>query len=126
MKRVYFLTFALSFGLASCSNDIATDSGAIKAYPNPYNAGSGILTIEKIDGSVFSTTAVNEIIVYDFNLTEVYRATVPPDSTGRRLFWGGIDNTGAKVVAGMYYLKVIISSTTSVSNADSMYKLIVQ
>jgi len=127
MKIISYTILAAGLAATACSNEIATDSGAIKAYPNPYNAAAGVLTIEKTDGSIFSQNATNEIIVYDFNMTEVYHANAIPDATtAKKLIWGGIDKTGTKVAAGMYYLKVIISNAAGVSNADSMYKLAVQ
>jgi hypothetical protein len=49
-----------------------------------------------------------------------------PSATSKKLVWGGVDSGGTRVAPGIYYVKVITTSATSVTNADSMFKLIVQ
>lgn len=125
MKRK--LTLAIPFMLlfAACSNLPPDETSGIKAYPNPYNPTQGNLTIEKVDGTAFST-AQNDLVVYDFSLTEVYRANPQPDGTGKKIFWAGFDNSGVKVAPGVYYIKLVSIGQTSAANADSMFKLVVQ
>jgi len=126
MKLLRYVIFATAALQAACSNMPQDDANIIKAYPNPYNPTAGVLTIERTDGSAFA--AQNDLIIYDFNLAEVYRATVAPEptSTNKKLLWGGIDSGGTRVAPGIYYVKVISTGTTTVTNADSMFKLIVQ
>ena len=126
MKLLRYAIFAAAALQMACSNLPQDDANIIKAYPNPYNPTAGVLTIERTDGSQFA--AQNDLIIYDFNLAEVYRGTVAPEptSTNKKLLWGGVDAGGNRVAPGVYYVKVITTSATSVTNADSMFKLIVQ
>ncbi len=127
MKKILLLSFALVAFHAACNNMAPDSAQALKAYPNPYNPASGVLTIENTDGSAFSTTQ-NDFIVYDFALNEIYRANLIPVDTGthKKLVWAGIDNAAVKVSPGVYYLKVVTTTTTQALNADSMFRLIVQ
>jgi|JI8StandDraft_1071087.scaffolds.fasta_scaffold06576_5 hypothetical protein len=126
MKPLRYTLFAAAALFAACNNMPADDANIIKAYPNPYDAAAGVLTIERSDGSAFA--AQNDLVIYDFNLAEVYRANVAPIDapTNKKLVWGGVDSGGTRVAPGIYYVKVITTSATSVTNADSMFKLIVQ
>lgn len=112
----------------ACSNLPSEDASSIKAYPNPYNPTTGILTIEKTDGTSFGSAAVNDLIVYDFALNEVYRSNLQPvdATTNKKLIWGGIDKAGVKVSPGTYYIKVVNTQQTGVNNSDTMFKLVVQ
>lgn len=123
--RILFLTALFSF--AACSNLPPDETSGIKAYPNPYNPTQGVLTIEKTDGSAFSSTQ-NDLVVYDFSLQEVYRAnTLPVDApTNKKIVWAGIDASSVKVAPGFYYLKLVSIGQTGAVNADSMFKLVVQ
>lgn len=123
MKSIRLVLLA-SFALAACSNLPPDDSVPFKAYPNPYNPTAGVLTIEKLSGA-YATTDQHDLSILDYNLTEVYRATVTPSAVGK-ITWTGIDNAGTKVVPGVYYVKVIVSKTTGVEGADAMFKLAVQ
>lgn len=127
MKRALLTIICLSTFVMGCNNMQPDDSQTLKAYPNPYNPTAGVLTIEKTDGSDFSTSQ-NDLIIYDFSLHEVYKANVLPSGTpaNKKLVWSGIDNTGLKVSPGIYYIKVMSTTTTGTTNADSMFKLIVQ
>lgn len=122
MKSIRLIFFA-SLTLAACSNLPPDDTAPFKAYPNPYNPTTGVLTIEKLSGA-YATTDQHDLSILDYNLTEVYRATVTPN--GGKITWTGIDNAGTKVVPGVYYVKVIVSKTTGVEGADAMFKLAVQ
>ncbi|AFM13875.1 hypothetical protein [Turneriella parva] len=126
MKFLRYAIIAAVTLQAGCSNMPQDDANIIKAYPNPYNPTAGVLTIERTDGSAFA--AQNDLIIYDFNLAEVYRANIAPIDTGtnKKLVWGGVDSGGTRVAPGVYYVKVITTSATTVTNADSMFKLIVQ
>jgi len=125
MKLFRYTIIAAAALLAACNNMPADDANIIKAYPNPYVASAGVLTIERSDGTPFA--AQNDLVIYDFNLAEVYRANIAPDAaTSKKLVWGGVDSGGTRVAPGIYYVKVITTSATSVTNADSMFKLIVQ
>ncbi len=121
----YTMIAALAY-FAACSNMPSDEANILKAYPNPYNPTQGNLTIERSDGSAFS--AQNDLVIYDFNLAEVYRASVAPTDapTNKKLTWGGIDSGGVRVAPGVYFVKVITTTATTVVNADSMFKLIVQ
>jgi hypothetical protein len=127
MKRKLTLAIPFMLLLAACSNLPPDETAGIKAYPNPYNPTQGNLTIEKIDGTAFSTTQ-NDLVVYDFSLHEVYRANpIPVDvGTNKKIVWAGFDNSGIKVAPGVYYLKIVSIGQTSAVNADSMFKLVVQ
>lgn len=127
MKRKLFLTIAFAALLGACSNLPPDETSGIKAYPNPYNPTQGNLTIEKVDGTAFST-AQNDLVVYDFSLHEVYRANPQPvDSpANKKIVWAGFDNSGIKVAPGTYYLKLVSIGQTTAVNADSMFKLVVQ
>lgn len=126
MKLLRYAIFATAVLQAACSNMPQDDANIIKAYPNPYNPTAGVLTVERTDGSAFA--AQNDLIIYDFNLAEVYRANIAPiDSpTNKKLVWGGVDAGGTRVAPGVYYVKVVTTSATTVTNGDSMFKLIVQ
>lgn len=126
MKRKLLLAIPFVLLLAACSNLPPDENSGIKAYPNPYNPTQGNLTIEKNDGTAFSTSQ-NDLVVYDFNLHEVYRANpIPVDATNKKIVWAGFDNSGVKVAPGVYYLKLVSIGQTSVANVDSMFKLVVQ
>lgn len=125
MKRIALFFFTVSALVVGCTNMPLNGAQKFKAYPNPYNPATGVLTIENLDGSDFSTTQ-NDFVVYDFALNEVYRANLLPISGNKKLVWSGIDNAGIKVSPGIYYLKVIVTTASGGSNTDSMYKLIVQ
>lgn len=125
MKRTALFCFAVAAFVVGCTNMPLDGSQKLKAYPNPYNPAAGVLTIENLDGSDFSTTQ-NDFVVYDFALNEVYRANLLPISGNKKLVWSGIDNAGIKVSPGIYYLKVIMTTGSGATNTDSMYKLIVQ
>lgn len=126
MKLLKYTLIGMVAFFAACSNLPTDEENILKAYPNPYNPTQGNLTIERSDGTAFS--AQNDLIIYDFNLAEAYRATVAPtDSpTNKKLVWGGLDSGGVRVSPGIYYVKVITTTATAVANADSMFKLIVQ
>ena len=127
MKRKFALAIPFLLFISACSNLPPDETAGIKAYPNPYNPTQGNLTIEKVDGSAFSTTQ-NDLVVYDFSLHEVYRANpIPVDvGTNKKIVWAGFDNSGIKVAPGVYYLKLVSVGQTSAVNADSMFKLVVQ
>lgn len=127
MKRKFKLAIPFLLLIAACSNLPPDETAGIKAYPNPYNPTQGNLTIEKLDGTAFSTTQ-NDLVVYDFSLHEVYRANpIPVDApTNKKIVWAGFDSSGIKVAPGVYYLKVVSVGQTSAVNADSMFKLVVQ
>lgn len=124
MRKKLFTAVLITAFFAACSNLPPDETAGIKAYPNPYNPTQGNLTIEKTDGSAFSTTQ-NDLVVYDFNLREVYRAN-PQPLTATKIIWAGLDSAGVKVAPGFYYLKLVSIGQNSVSNADSMFKLVVQ
>ncbi len=126
MKFIRFAIIATAALQLACSNLPQDDSNLIKAYPNPYSPTAGVLTVERTDGSAFA--AQNDLIIYDFNLAEVYRANIAPIDAGtnKKLVWGGVDSGGTQVAPGVYYVKVVTTSATTVTNADSMFKLIVQ
>ncbi len=126
MKRKLLLALPFLI-LTACSNLPPDETSGIKAYPNPYNPPQGNLTIEKVDGTAFSATQ-NDLVVYDFNLHEIYRANpIPVDATTyKKIVWAGFDNSGIKVAPGVYYVKVVSVGQTSAVNADSMFKLVVQ
>lgn len=128
MKHIYLIIAALVITSGACNNLPSEETSSIKAYPNPYNPASGILTIEKTDGSGFGSTAVNDLIIYDFALNEVYRANLQPIDAGtnKKLIWGGIDSAGVKVSPGTYYVKVVNTQQAGVNNSDTMFKLVVQ
>lgn len=127
MKKIWVILSSAVLFAGACSNLPSEDTSSIKGYPNPYNPAAGVLTIEKTDGTAFSAQAVNDLIVYDFSLGEVYRSNVQPiDAASKKLIWGGIDKAGTKVSPGAYYLKVVASGQNGVTNSDTMFKLIVQ
>ncbi len=123
MKLIRLIFFALAAVFAACSNLPPDDATSFKAYPNPYNPAAGNLTLEKTSGA-FTGTDHHDLVVLDYNLTEVYRTTATV--TAGKISWPGIDNAGTKVAPGVYYVKVISNTTTGVEGADSMFKLIVQ
>jgi hypothetical protein len=126
MKIPITVVIAVAFlSGTACSNLPPESPGGIKAYPNPYLPTSGSLTIEKTDGTQFSTTDQHDLVIYDFNLREIYRAN-PPATAAGKIFWSGIDTDGTKVAPGIYYLKLVSTGQTGVSNADSMFRLIIQ
>ena len=125
MKNKLLLIIPALLWMSACSNLPPDETAGIKAYPNPYNPTQGNLTIEKTDGSDFSTTQ-NDLVVYDFSLHEIYRANPQPDTLKKKIYWAGFDNSGVKVAPGVYYLKLVSVGQTSVANVDSMFKLVVQ
>ena len=127
MKKIVLISLALMAFTAACNNMVPDSTQALKAYPNPYNPTAGVLSIENVDGSAFSTSQ-NDFIVYDFALNEIYRANLLPVDTGtnKKLVWAGIDNAAVKVSPGIYYIKVVTTTNTGALNVDSMFKLIVQ
>lgn len=127
MKRTYLIMAMLLIASGACSNLPSEDTSSIKAYPNPYNPTAGVLTIEKTDGTSFGSAAVNDLIIYDFALNEVYRTNAQPvDTALKKLIWGGIDNAGVRISPGTYYIKVVNTQQTGVNNSDTMFKLVVQ
>lgn len=126
MKYIRLVLMIAATAFAACSNLPPDDTTPFKAYPNPYNPTAGVLTIEKTSGAIYGATASDnhELVVLDYNLSEVYRIAVTP--SGGKITWTGIDGSGSKVVPGMYYIKVIVSKTTGVEGADAMFKLVVQ
>ena len=125
MKSIRIVVFFTAAAFAACSNLPPDDSVPFKAYPNPYNPTAGVLTIEKTSGAAYTATDTNELVVLDYNLSEVYHATVTP-SAANKITWAGIDGSGSKVVPGVYYVKVVVSKSTGVEGADAMFKLVVQ
>ncbi|MFO1480013.1 MAG: hypothetical protein U1F40_07440 [Turneriella sp.] len=128
MKKIVLISLALVAFTAACNNMVPDSTQALKAYPNPYNPTAGVLTIENVDGSDFSTSQ-NDFIVYDFALNEIYRANLLPvdaPTSKKKLVWAGIDNAAVKVSPGIYYIKVVTTTNTGALNVDSMFKLIVQ
>jgi hypothetical protein len=124
MKLIRLSFLAVAVLITSCSNLPPDDAASFKAYPNPYNPAAGNLTLEKTSG-IFSSTDHHDLVVLDYNLTEIYRTTATVTTTNK-ISWPGIDSGGTKVAPGVYYLKVISNTTTGVEGADSMFKLIVQ
>lgn len=126
MKSLGYFLAGLALVLAHCGNMPMDDSTAFKAYPNPYNPAAGVLTLEMLDGSNFSETQ-NDLSVLDFDLQEVYRANVLPDTaTKKKILWAGIDNTGRVVAPGVYYIKLMKSNATGTEGKDSLFKLVVK
>lgn len=126
MKKIVLISLALVAFTSACNNMVPDSTQALKAYPNPYNPTAGVLSIENVDGSAFSTSQ-NDFIVYDFALNEIYRANLlPTDASKKKLVWAGIDNAAVKVSPGIYYIKVVTTTNTGALNVDSMFKLIVQ
>jgi len=129
MKSIRIVVFFAAAAFAACSNLPPDDSAPFKAYPNPYNPTAGVLTIEKTSGAAYTATDTNELVVLDYNLGEVYHASVTPGTVAPnngKITWAGIDSAGSKVVPGVYYVKVIVSKSTGVEGADAMFKLVVQ
>lgn len=128
MKTKLVTVIAAAFVVVACNNMVPDTTQTLKAYPNPFNPTTGVLTIEMADGSDFSTTQ-NDLVVYDFSLNEIYRANVLPITStpaNKKLVWGGIDNAGIKVSPGIYYIKIVTTTNAGASNTDSMFKLVVQ
>lgn len=128
MKKIYPILVTIILAVNACSNLPSETTSSIKAYPNPYNPTAGVLTIEKTDGSGFGSAAVNDLVIYDFALNEVYRTNAQPvdPTTNKKLIWGGVDNAGVTVSPGTYYVKVVNTQPTGVNNSDTMFKLVVQ
>lgn len=130
-KRLLLTTVLI---LTACSNMPQDENTGLKAYPNPYNPTAGVLTIERADGAAFPSPAQHDLVIYDYGLHEVYRANPQPvDSpANKKIVWSGYDSSGVRVAPGIYYLKLVTigassaGSAISVSNADSMFKLVVQ
>ncbi|MBV6493068.1 MAG: hypothetical protein LDLANPLL_01083 [Turneriella sp.] len=108
----------------ACSN-LPVEEATFKAYPNPYNPAQGVLKIEKISAPAFINTNQHDLIVYDYNLTEIYRTQVTPNGSGQ-IFWGGIESNGTSVAPGVYYIKVVVTTPTKVEGTNEMLKIIVQ
>ena len=96
MKPLRYTLFAAAALFAACNNMPADDANIIKAYPNPYDAAAGVLTIERSDGSAFA--AQNDLVIYDFNLAEVYRANI---HLTRRLARNSSGVVSIRVVLGL-------------------------
>ena len=127
MKKILPIVLVLAALAGNCNNMVPDSTQTLKAYPNPYNPTAGVLTIENVDGSDFSTSQ-NDFVVYDFALNEIYRANLLPSGTpaNKKLVWAGLDNAAVKVSPGIYYLKVVTTTNAGAMNTDSMFKLIVQ
>lgn len=121
------MLLSLSIFALACSNLPPDQADAFKAYPNPYNPTQGKLTIVKTDNSAFSAIE-NDLIIYDYSLTEIFRANVLPDvaSGSLKIYWYGVDKNGNTVVPGLYYFKIMSSDANGLTNAGSMVKIIVQ
>ena len=119
MKKIRYSAFLL-LAFTACMN-MPADEASFKAYPNPYDPSKGVLTIEKLSGTAYTLGNQHDLIVYDYSLTETYRAQVTPNGSNQ-LVWAGIDEGGTRVAPGVYFLKVIVTTATGVENGNEMLK----
>ncbi len=125
MKLSKYLIGGILLVLTQCVNLPMDDKVAFKAYPNPYSPAAGVLTLEKLDGANFSDTQ-NLVVVLDFNLQEVYRANILPDTTKNKIVWAGVDSNGNTIAPGVYYIQLMETNATAITGKDSLFKLIVE
>ena len=121
MKKFYVLFLPIWLG---CVSQVP-DAGNLKAYPNPYNPDTGYLTIEKTDGTAF-VTGQYDLVIYDYNQKEVYRANPSLDATGKKIIWSGTDSGGTKVAPGLYYLHLIQVGTSGSEFSEKILKITIQ
>lgn len=107
------ICFILVFG---CATELE-ESNEILVYPNPYNPNEGFLNIKDKNGNSLGNQI--HIHVYDFNLNLVYSGKLENDQ------YPGIDNSGEKLKAGLYYLRIMKIDTTGEKVVTHQYRLVV-
>lgn len=114
-------TFA--FALLAFASAISAEVGDLKAYPNPFSPDKEYLKIARKDNANLPAGEI-QLVVYDYSLREVYRKQ--GNGGGANIEWAGIDDTGRKVVPGLYFIKVIHIGTTAGDVSEKMLKVLVR
>lgn len=129
MKKISLalLMFTSLFFMVHCENDVATDSGDYKAYPNPYNPSEdGFLKIATISGSGFELGTVSYTI-YDYNEKEIYNQEVDiTTSATANVTWAGIDMLGRTAAPGLYYIHLQVTDSVAETVETALIEVMVE